>query len=235
MTARTTTLRGADAGRYCVEGQFGYYLDRGEPCGVWRGAGAERLGLRGDIDDGEFLHLMAGPDPDGGALLGTAHTDRTVRGFDVTCSAPKSASVLFVVGDDHVRREVLEGHDASVAAAVNWVERHAHCRYRIGGQVATVDANGITAAFFRQHTSRTLDRQLHTHVVIVNRVLAPDGQWLALDARTIKRDQQTLSRLYHAGLRSELTRGLGVGWAEPVNGIAEMAGMLVKFSQRSGG
>jgi len=31
-----------------------------------------------------------------------------VRGFDVTCSAPKSVSVLFAIGDDRVRKEVLE-------------------------------------------------------------------------------------------------------------------------------
>ncbi len=237
MTARTTTLRGADVGRYYVEGALDYYVDRGEPPGMWRGAGAARLGLQGDIDEDAFLHLMAGRDPGSGALLGTAHTDKTVRGFDVTCSAPKSASVLFAVGDEDVQRSVIEGHDAAVDAVVDWIERHAHCRYRISGQVATVDASGIAAAMFRQHTSRALDPQLHTHVVIVNRVAAPDGRWLALDARTIKRDQQTLSRLYHAGLRSELTRRLGVTWAEPVNGIAEMASMpadvLAEFSQRT--
>jgi conjugative relaxase-like TrwC/TraI family protein len=180
---------------------------------------------------------MAGVDPSTGRLLGTPHTERTVRGFDVTCSAPKSVSVLFAVGEPAVRREVLAGHDEAVVAVVDWVERHAHCRYRIDGKVCVLDTEGITAAVFRQHTSRALDPQLHTHAVIVNRVLAPDGRWLALDGRTIKRDQQTLSRLYHVGLRTELTRRLGVRWREPVNGIAEIAGVpddaLAEFSQRA--
>ncbi len=237
VTARTTTLRGADAGRYYVEDQLGYYLDSGEPPGVWRGHGAARLGLEGTVDEEDFLDLMAGVDPGSGRPLGTPHTDRTVRGFDVTCSAPKSASVLFAVGGDAVRREVSESHDAAVGAVVEWVERHAHCRYRIDGKVCVFDADGITAAAFRQHTSRALDPQLHTHVVIVNRVLSPDGRWLALDGRTIKRDQQALSRLYHAGLRGELTRRLGVRWMEPVNGIAEIADVpddvLAEFSQRA--
>lgn len=99
------------------------------------------------------------------------------------------------------------------------------------------DADGIVAAAFRQHTSRALDPQLHTHVVIANRVPSPDGRWLALDARTIKQDQQTLSRLYHAGLRAELTRTLGVRWRDPTNGIAEIADVpepvLREFSQRT--
>ncbi len=160
-----------------------------------------------------------------------------MRGFDVTASAPKSVSVLWAVGDDHVRAEVAAAHDAAVGAMVGWIERHAHTRYRIDGEVAVVDAEGIVAAAFRQHTSRALDPQLHTHVVIANRVRSDDGRWLALDARTIKVDQRTLSAIYHAGLRAELTARLGVGWRDREHGIAEIAGIpdqvLQAFSART--
>lgn len=237
MTARTTTLKGAYAGRYYVDDELGYYLDRGEPPGRWMGKGAEHLGLAGEVDEDGFLDLMAGMDPRSGELLGTGHTDRTARGYDVTCSAPKSVSVLFAVGGAAVREQVLAGHDAAVAGVVEWIDRHAHTRYRVAGDVRVFDADGIVAALFRQHTSRALDPQVHTHAVIVNRVLAPDGRWLALDARTIKRDQRTLSAVYHAGLRAELTQRLGVRWRAPANGIAEMAGMpddvLGEFSRRA--
>lgn len=237
MTARTTTLQGSDAGRYYVEQELDYYLDRGEPPGQWLGRGAERLGLDGTVDEDDFLALMAGLDPGTGRLLGSAHTERTVRGYDVTCSAPKAVSVLYAIGGEIVRAEVVEAHDAAVAAVVDWIERHAHTRYRLNGGVCVFDAGGIVVAVFRQHTSRSLDPQLHTHLVIVNRVPAPDGRWLALDARTIKQDQKTLSRLYHAGLRTELTRRLGLRWRDPVNGIAEIADVpepvLREFSQRT--
>jgi hypothetical protein len=100
-----------------------------------------------------------------------------------------------------------------------------------------VDAEGIVVGVFRQHTSRRLDPQLHTHAVIANRVRAPDGRWLALDARTIKLDQRTLSALYHANLRAELTRRLGVRWYPPEHGIAEIVDfdpdVLAEFSQRT--
>ena len=76
VTARATTLRGADAGRYYVEDQLGYYLDRGEPPGVWRGRGAAQLGLDGIVDEDDFLALMSGEDPSTGRLLGTSHTER---------------------------------------------------------------------------------------------------------------------------------------------------------------
>jgi conjugative relaxase-like TrwC/TraI family protein len=237
VTARVTTLKSAEAGLYYVEHLPSYYLAEGEPPGVWHGRGAELLGLAGGVRDGDFLAVMAGTDPRGGEQLGRRYGDQGVRGFDVTASAPKSVSVLFAVGSPEIRQAVLDAHDQAVAAMVGWVERHAHTRFRIAGQVAVVDAEGIVAAAFRQHTSRALDPQLHTHVVIANRVLSPDGRWLALDARTLKVDQRTLSALYHATLRSALTSRLGVRWNEPLNGIAEIADVpeqvLARFSSRT--
>jgi conjugative relaxase-like TrwC/TraI family protein len=222
VTARVTTLKGAEAGLYYVEALPSYYLDAGEPAGVWRGDGALFLGLTGEVYDDAFLALMAGLDPATGEPLGRQYGENSVRGFDVTASAPKSVSVLFALSDDATRQSVLDAHDAAVASMVDWIEDHAHTRYRIDGRVATLDAEGIAAACFRQHTSRALDPQLHTHVVIANRVASDDGRWLALDARTIKFDQRTLSAIYHASLRAELTQSLGVAWEEPVRGIAEM-------------
>jgi conjugative relaxase-like TrwC/TraI family protein len=240
VTVRVTTLKGPEAGAYYVEKLPNYYLDaEGEPPGVWLGRGADLLGLSGAVDDVAFLNVMAGNHPEGSErLLGRCYDAKSVRGFDVTASAPKSVSVLFAVGDEHTRTEVLAAHDAAVGAMVGWIEAHAHTRYRIAGEVAVVDAEGVIAAAFRQHTSRALDPQLHTHVVLANRVRSDDGRWLALDARTLKLDQRTLSALYHAGLRSELTRRLGVAWHEPANGIAEIAGVpddvLALFSSRTG-
>ena len=186
VTARVTTLKGADAGAYYVEALPNYYLDSGEPKGVWHGKGAELLGLEGEVIDGEFLKIMAGVHPRmrGDAPLGRAHGEKSVRGFDITASAPKSVSTMFAIGDDDTRRHVLAAHDIAVETMLEWVETHAHTRYRIDGQVAVVDAEGIIAATFRQHTSRALDPQLHTHVVIANRVRSDDRRWLALDART---------------------------------------------------
>ena len=239
MTARVTTLKGPDAGAYYVEALPSYYLDSGEPKGIWHGNGAERLGLEGEIVDHEFLRIMAGHLPQGRVAvhLGRSYTDDSVRGFDITASAPKSVSTMFAVGDDQTRADVLAAHDTAVGVMVDWIEAHAHTRYRINGQVAVVDAEGIIAATFRQHTSRSLDPQLHTHVVVANRVMSPDGRWLALDARTLKLDQRTLSAIYHATLRSELTDRLGVAWQPVVNGIAELADVpdrvLEEFSSRT--
>ena len=237
MTVRVTTLKGGEAGRYYTEQLPSYYLDAGEPPGRWYGRGATLLGLEGHLDDDAFLAVMAGEHPTTGGPLGRRYGDGSVRGFDATFSAPKSVSVLFAIGAEETRRQVTAAHDAAVDAVLAWVESQAHTRMRRQGHVVCVDAEGIVVGVFRQHTSRKLDPQLHTHAVIANRVKAPDGRWLALDARTLKMDQRSLSGLYHAGLRAELTRRLGVGWEDPANGIAEITGIdpdvLAEFSQRT--
>ncbi len=71
MTARTTTLKGGDAGAYYVEEELGYYLDRGEPAGRWQGRGVASLQLGDTVDEESFLSLMAGEDPRTGRALGT--------------------------------------------------------------------------------------------------------------------------------------------------------------------
>ncbi len=237
MTVRVNSLKGVEAGRYYTDRLPSYYLDGEEPPGRWWGKAADCLVLSGEIDPAAFLAVMAGQDPATGSDLGRRFGEGSVRGYDATFSAPKSVSVLFAVGDDRVRDEVVESHERAVEAVLGWVEDHAHTRLRRHGHIMTVDAEGLVVGVFRQHTSRRLDPQLHTHAVIANRVPAPDGRWLALDARNMMVDQRTLSALYHASLRAELTRRLGVGWKTPEHGIAEIAAVpeevLAEFSQRS--
>lgn len=236
VTVRVTTLKGVDAGRYYTERLPSYYLRSGEAPGVWWGRGAERLALSGQLEPDSFLAIMAGEVPVTGEQLGHRFGETSVRGFDATFSAPKSVSLLFAVGDESVRDHVVVAHERAVNGVLGWVEDHAHTRMRVHGQVRTVDAEGIVVGLFRQHTSRAMDPQLHTHAVIANRVASPNGRWLALDARTIKMDQRTLSALYHALLRAELTRRLRVRWRPPEHGVAEIAdvdgAVLAEFSQR---
>lgn len=237
VTVRATTLKSAEAGRYYVEELPRYYLEAGEPPGRWLGRGAGRSGLAGEVDAEAFINVMAGLDPSGVSNRGRRYGDESVRGFDVTCSAPKSVSVLWAVADPAVRAEVTAAHDAAVAAVVEFIDDQATTRPTVGGEVVVVDAQGVTAAAFRQHTSRAVDPQLHTHVVVAAKVQDPWGRWLALDGRMLKCDQRTLSAIYHAGLRSELTRRLGVAWSAPTDGIAELATIdrrvLEEFSKRT--
>ena len=80
MTVRVTTLKGTGAGDYYVEQLPNYYLQSGEPRGIWFGDGATTLALTGDVDDEAFVALMAGMDPTRpDRHLGRSYDDKSVR------------------------------------------------------------------------------------------------------------------------------------------------------------
>lgn len=194
-------------------GPVDYYLDPDEPPGRWRGGGRHALGLEGNVESAELRSLLEGAHPETGARLGRRFGDWSARGFDATFSAPKSVSVLWAVSPDpFVRAEVLASHDAAVDAALAWFEHHGAVTRRGTDGVLQVDALGITAAVFRQHTSRTVDPQLHSHAIISAKVQDETGRWLALDARFLKYQQRSIGWIYDAALRAELTSRLGVAW-----------------------
>ena len=219
-------------------GPVDYYLDPDEPAGRWWGQGRTALGLAGDVEAAELRAVLEGRHPATGAQLGRSFGESSARGFDATFSAPKSVSVLWALTPDPwVRAEVLAAHDAAVDTALGWFERHGAVTRRGTDGVHQVDTLGVTAALFRQHTSRTVDPQLHTHAVIAAKVQDPTGRWLSLDARFLKCQQRSIGWIYDAALRAELTGRLGVEWGPLEGGQAELvevpAHVRHAFSQRS--
>lgn len=241
---RVTTLYASsarDSARYYTR-----YLaqDGPEAEGVWLGRQATGLGLAGAVATDDLEALLSGRAPATGVQLGRALVDRigpkgklirAVAGFDATFSAPKSVSILWALTDDN---GLVEAHDVAVRAALNYLERHgATTRVRVHVRRQFPDANGLTMAVFQQGTSREDDPQLHTHVVVSGKVTAPDGRWMALDGRYLKKHQRALGGLYQSVLRAELAHRYGIAWGPIVNGQAEIAGtpleLLEAFSKRT--
>src|SRR5829696_3909630 len=73
-----------------------YYVGGHEAAGRWCGRSAARVGLTGKVDGEALTAVLAGIEPDTGAVL---RQRGRVPGFDVTFSAPKSVSVLCGVAD----------------------------------------------------------------------------------------------------------------------------------------
>lgn len=219
-------------------GPVDYYLDPDEPPGRWWGAGRHALDLDGAVDADDLRAVLEGTDPRTQRPLGRRFGETSARGFDATFSAPKSVSVLWALTPDPwVRAEVLAAHDAAVEAALGWLQRHGAVTRRGRDGVDQVDADGLTVALFRQHTSRTSDPQLHTHALISSKVRDATGRWLALDARFLKYQQRSIGWIYDAALRAELTQRLGVAWTAIDGGQADIVGIEPAlrdlFSQRS--
>ena len=208
-----------------------YFTGRGEAPGRWTGSGAAGLGLAGQVDPAHLAALFGqGRDPLTGEALGRAFDHRAhsevVAGYSLSLSPPKSVSVLWALGGPDVAEQVRAGHDAAVAATVSFLEDHASFSRMGKAGVFQVDTDGLVVATFVHRTSRGVDPQLHTHLLVSNKVRCGDGRWRAVDGRELYAHQKPAGNLYQAALRAELAARVGVEWAPvDVNGQADIVGV----------
>ncbi|HLF43073.1 MAG TPA: MobF family relaxase [Acidimicrobiia bacterium] len=214
--------------------QVDYYASHESPS-RWMGGGMERLGLESgsEVDSEVFTKLMGHQTPGGDSMVRRFASHGKVAAFDHTFSAPKSVSLLYAFGDERVRVEVTAAHQAAVADAMSYMEEHcshsrlatkhrdAEGRWKVNTR--TAESEGYVAAAFDHFTSRANDPQVHTHVVVINRVWADEG-WRAIDAKRAYAHAKAGGSVYQAVLRDVLTQRLGVSWQPVVNGVADIAG-----------
>ena len=203
--------------------------------GCWTGAAAARLGLEGAIGPAEFRALFLGTHPRSGRPIGSGRT--AVAAFDLTFSAPKSASVLFALGGPDAARRIVAVHDDAVHAALAYLEQHGASAARRAGPERTVIATtGVIAGTFTHGVNRNGDPHLHSHAVMLNLVHGVDGRWSACDSRGISAHREAASAVYEAHLRAGISAEWGVRWTggpgrrPEIEGIG--AALLGEFSSR---
>lgn len=217
---------GADSAAYYLEvianGRDDYYLAADEVPGRWTGSAAARLGLAGVVEREDLEAVLAGTDPRTGERIARW---RSVAGFDLTLSAPKSVSLLWGLGDPEVAGSVVAAHEAAASAALAYLEDEA-CSVRRGhGGFDQVGGAGFVAAAFRHRTSRANDPNLHTHLVTANMTLGTDGRWSSLDGSDLYRHGRTAGFVYQAVLRHEVAERLSVGFEPAGPGVGEVLGV----------
>ncbi len=208
----------------------------GDGSALWVGRAAEGLGLHGAPDLAALHAVLDGRHPTSGQRLRSNRA--SVRGFDLTFSAPKSVSVVFALGGEDVARHVVSAHSQSVRGALAYMESHALSAQRGSGEERrVVPTTGLVAASFAHGVNRNLDPHLHTHVVTANMVHGLDGRWSACDHRGLSAHRAAASAIYEAHLRQELSARLGVRWERGERLSTEVAGVsplaLGEFSSRS--
>ena len=235
-----------------------YYLRGGLATGRWWGSGASELGLEGTVSAEGLVRLFDGEHPGTGEHLGRRLRRDGVAAWDVTFSADKSVSLLWALSDEQTRRQVLEAFEEATTAAFGYLESVASAtrgatktpvlddhgdpvlnhngtpRCRV--ETWPIATSGYVAASFTEFTSRADDPQLHTHVVVANKVKGVDGIWRTVDGRLLYRHQLAAGYLHEAVLRKELTERLGVRWQPVRNGMADIEGFtrhqIEAFSKR---
>jgi conjugative relaxase-like TrwC/TraI family protein len=148
-----------------------------------------------------------------------AGTRRAVAGYDFTFSVPKSVSALWGVADAGTQALILEAHHQAMEEVLAFLEREVATTRRGvdagDGAVAQADIVGMVATAYDHWDSRLEDPQLHTHVVISNKVMTvKDGRWRSLDGRPLHAAVVALSAHYNAVLADRITGVLGVEWEQ---------------------
>ena len=214
---------------------------------AWFGKLATEKGLDGKPIEGDTLQAVLS----GSLLDETIHgkRDKHRAGFDLTFSAPKSVSVLALVGGD---TRLLDGHNNAVKFALSELEKDAaQVKYTEEDTKKQSYANSKSMLFgLVQHkTSREDDPQLHTHALTANMTRDEQGRLRAL-ATSLKQSggviNGTMERVYNNQLyygmlyQSHLSKqaeSLGYTVKGAGNGQFEIEGvpqsLMDDFSKRS--
>jgi conjugative relaxase-like TrwC/TraI family protein len=175
---------------------------------VARGAFEQRHG-RAPVDEAELTRFVA---------RASRPAQVPVAGFDLTFSPVKSVSALWALAPAEVARQVEAAHQDAVRSTLAMLETEvAFTRVGKGG-IRQVPVVGLVAAAFDHRDSRTGDPDLHTHVVVSNKVqssLAEEGgRWLTLDGRMLFKAKVMASEHYNTHLEAGLVNRLGVRFVE---------------------
>ncbi|EPU6130791.1 conjugative transfer relaxase/helicase TraI [Enterobacter kobei] len=228
MSVAPVASAGEAAGYYSNSDNY-YFL--GSLQSLWMGEGAKELGLEGNVRGDDLTAVLEGRLPDGSRLGKEVNGQHVHRpGHDLTFSAPKSVSILALIGND---KAMLEAHNHAVRVAAGYVEKLISARDTKDGVTSIVHTGKMVAAAYTHDTSRNLDPQLHTHLLIAN-MTESGGKWKALATdyihnagfiETVMKHQVTLGKIYRSALRQQV-ESLGHEVEETgKNGLWEIKGI----------
>lgn len=214
-----------------------YYTEGQELVGVWRGEGAARLGLEGNVGQRQWDALCENRDPSSGRpLTPRQKADRRV-GYDFNFHVPKSVSLLYGLTRDE---RVLQAFRDSVEATMEDIEAEMQTRVRAKGKNTDRTTGNMVWGEFIHFTARPVDGvpdpHLHAHCFVFNTTWdAEESRWKAGQFGNVKRDGEFFEAVFHSRLARRLEElGLPVertkrGWE--LRGIPQSA--LKKFSRRT--
>jgi conjugative relaxase-like TrwC/TraI family protein len=225
-------------GYYLALANVNYYLEGGEPVPLWAGTAAQELGLEGVARREHVERLCSGFHHETGeALVRNAGKDERNPGHDCTFSAPKSVSIAWALGDDELRKAIEQKQLAAVKQALDYLEEKAGFA-RVGAQGQGLVKAPLLACLFEHGTSRAKDPQLHTHALIINLTVHPDGRTTALDSTYLYHFKMAAGAVYRAALAQGMQqlgftveqRTLGSSIGFEIAGIPKA--LIEEFSKR---
>lgn len=193
-----------------------YYLkDNGQgENSFWHGKLAEEAGLANQpVKENQLTEVLSGK-----LNSETVHAKREQHkaGFDFTLSAPKSLSILALVGGDS---RLLDIHNDAVKYVLTEIEKdaaQAKVTDKESGVLQYQNTQSMIFAVVQHKTSREDDMQIHSHALGANMTRDEDGKLRALasclkqkggvingTAERIYNNQKYYTALYHSYISKE--------------------------------
>ena len=216
MLSISNPKRGGSGGGYYFE----YYSSHAEQeqsrC---LGNGAARLGATGEVTRKVFENLLEGRSPDGKIkLVQNAGAEKRQGFWDLTFSAPKSVSVLYMAAAAGVRKEVEKAVQSAVQSSLSYLE--AECGFTRRGKGGKIlEKSDLAFATFFHYASRANEPQLHMHCLLLNVGVRSDGTTGALQSVPIFRSKMAAGAIFQAQLASELSKRLQLEIEPEANGF----------------
>ncbi|TDP28054.1 MobF family relaxase [Nocardia ignorata] len=133
-----------------------------------------------------------------------------LAGLEITFSPVKSVSVLWALAPPDMARRLEVAHQRAIRDALAWLERNAVFTRLGRNGVRHAEVEGIVAACFTHRDSRAGDPDLHTHVLVANKVRTLDGKWRTIDSRLFHEAAVTVSEIYDSRLEHYLELALAL-------------------------
>lgn len=222
------------AGGYYENSEHADYYLKGDVCpSFWFGRGTALIGLEGQVvERNRFERLLRGEVQ--GQRIGCERGGKWLHrpGYDVTFSAPKSVSIVCLIGQDS---RILAAQDDAVIVAGRFIESciavRMHTRSIDGrDQYHKALTDNLAAAVFRHATSRPTAQdpfpspQLHNHMVVLNATFTDEGVWRSIDSHDLYRIQTQAGLVYRQTLSANL-RALGYSIEGRPGGQFEIRGV----------
>jgi conjugative relaxase-like TrwC/TraI family protein len=186
-----------------------YYTRGNMDQGSYLGEGARILGLVGPVYPGTLERLFEGLSPDGKqALVMNAASPARRSGWDLTVSVPKSYSVLWSQASPAIRAVLENINQRAVEETINYLEENA-AFVRTGKGGAELHRAGLVVAVFNHFSSRNLDPNVHSHMLVVN-LGVTEGKTNSLFSPMLYAHKMDAGAIYRASLAAHLERELGV-------------------------
>ena len=173
----------------------------------WMGSAAKALELAGPVNRNDHLRTLQGFAPRTGEALVQKAGENRRYGIDLTFSAPKSVSIAWALGDEDMKKGIEAAQDRAVERTLLFIEEKFALGRRGSAKDGTITKERVQllAAAYRHGSSRELDPQIHTHLMLQNLGLRSDGTWGALNEKDLFQWKMALGAIFRAELAAGLT------------------------------